>query len=136
MRKNPTEAEKAMWKILKNGDLAKLTFNRQKILGNYIADFYCSKAKLVIEVDGESHAENDQKEYDEVRTAFLNGFNLKVLRFWNNDVIENPEGAHETILQAIQKSPIPFFLKRGKIRNEQLNIPPCKRGLGGSNPNQ
>lgn len=112
MRKNPTEAERKLWKILKSGDLKKLRFNRQKPLGNYIADFYCSKAQLVIEVDGSGHENKEQKMYDEERTAYLQGFNLKVLRFWNNEVIENPEGVYETIIQTIKQTPLaPLFLE-------------------------
>lgn len=112
MRKNPTEAEKALWRILKSGNLTKLTFSRQKPLGNYIVDFYCSKAQLVIEVDGYSHAVLEQKRYDEERTAYLQGFNLKVLRFWNNEVIQNSEGVYETIIQTIKETPLaPLFLE-------------------------
>jgi very-short-patch-repair endonuclease len=103
MRKNPTNAEKALWRILRSGELAELTFNRQKPLGNYIVDFYCSKAQLVVEADGSGHAKKDQKEYDEERTAFLEGWGLKVLRFWNNEILENPEGVYKTILSTIQK---------------------------------
>ncbi len=105
MRKKPTEAEKRIWEILKSGDLAKLTFNRQKPLGNYIVDFYCSKAQLVIEVDGAGHREEEQRVYDEERTAYLQGFDLKVLRFWNSEVIQNPEGVYEKIIQTIKKLP-------------------------------
>ena len=101
MRKNPTDAEKALWKILKSGELAKMKFNRQKPIGNYIVDFYCSKAQLAVEADGSGHAEDGQKEYDEERTAFLEGWGLKVLRFWNNEILENSEGVYQTILEVI-----------------------------------
>lgn len=117
MRKNPTKAERKLWKILRSGELAKLTFNRQKPLGNYIVDFYCSKAKLVIEVDGAGHAEKWQKEYDEERTAYLQGYSLNILRFWNNEVMENPEGVYETILQAIQESPLTPLFQEGNDKN-------------------
>jgi len=118
MRNNPTKAERAMWRILKSGELSKFTFNRQKILGNYVVDFYCSKAKLVIEIDGVGHAENEQKEYDDERTAFLNGFNLHILRFWNNDVIENSEVVYDIILQAIRKSPLTPLSQEGDNTNQ------------------
>ena len=112
MRKNATDAERKLWKILKSEELKKLTFSRQKPLGNYIVDFYCSKAQLVIEVDGSGHGEVEQKRYDEERTAYLQGFNLKVLRFWNNEVIKNPEGVYETIIQTIKETPLaPLFLE-------------------------
>ena len=62
MRNKPTEAEKKLWNILRQGKLIEYRFLRQKIIGNYIADFYCSKQKLIIEVDGGGHNETDQKE--------------------------------------------------------------------------
>ena len=103
MRENPTDAEKALWKILRSGELAKITFNRQKPLGNYIVDFYCSKARLVIEADGFAHQEESQREYDEERTYFLETSGLHVLRFWNNEILKNPDATYETILENIRK---------------------------------
>ena len=113
MRKNPTDAERAMWSILRSGELAKLSFNRQKPLGNYIVDFYCSKAHLAIEVDGSGHAEEWQKEYDKERTAFFHEFDLYVLRFWNDEVLENPDGVYKTIFQAVMKSPLAPLFQEG-----------------------
>ncbi len=113
MRSSPTDAERKLWKILKMGQLNQLRFNRQKPLGNYIVDFYCSKAQLVIEVDGGIHLEKEQRTYDKVRTEFLNDCNLTVLRFWNNEVMDNPEGVYEKIIQAIQESPLAPLLQEG-----------------------
>lgn len=63
-----------------------IRFQRQKAIGNYIADFYCAKAKLVIELDGGGHYEPEQKEYDAKRTEFLNSLGIRVARFRNSDV--------------------------------------------------
>ena len=79
---------------------------RQKILGNYIADFYCSKYQLIIEADGGGHQEIEQKEYDEERTAFFGNLGIVVLRVWNNDILQNPEGVHEEVLKFLKKSPL------------------------------
>ena len=68
------------------------TFNRQKVIGNYIVDFYCAKAKLVIEVDGTQHFEDSGLESDKQREGFLNNLGLTVLRYSNFDVNTNFEG--------------------------------------------
>ena len=99
MRNNPTDAELKLWNILRTGELKDYRFLRQKILGNYIADFYCSKYKLIIEADGGGHQELEQKDYDRERTAFFENLGIIVLRFWNNDVLQNPEGVYEKILE-------------------------------------
>ncbi len=114
MRNNPTDAEKKLWDILRQGELKQYKFLRQKIIGNYIADFYCSQYKLIIEVDGGGHDEVDQIEYDKERTLFFENLGMKVLRFWNNDVLENPKGIYAKILEFFEnKSPsIPLSKKR------------------------
>ena len=72
-------------------------FTRQRIVGNYILDFYCAKAKLAVELDGSQHYELESLEYDKVRTRFLNGLGICFIRFANNDIIENFEGVCITI---------------------------------------
>ncbi len=67
-------------------------FQRQKVIGRYIADFYCASAKLVIEVDGGGHYMEDQKIYDEIRTEVFKGYGLQVMRFTNIDIAKNFEG--------------------------------------------
>lgn len=66
-----------------------IKFTRQKILGKYISDFYCARAKLVIELDGSQHYEEQQMEYDVVRTEYLKQFGLKVIRIPNREVNQN-----------------------------------------------
>jgi len=72
-------------------------FNRQRIIGVYIADFYCAKAKLVIELDGSQHYEEREMEHDKERTQYLEGLGIKVLRFSNMDVDVNFEGVCQII---------------------------------------
>ena len=90
LRKNMTKEEKHLWyDFLKK---IPYQFNRQKVIGKYIADFYCSKAKLVIELDGSQHYSEKGISSDNQRTAVLNQLGIEVLRFANSDVNENFEG--------------------------------------------
>ena len=79
-------------------------FSRQKILGNYIVDFYSAKAKLVIELDGSQHYEDRNVEKDAARTAFLEGYGLKVIRIPNNEVNRNFRGVCEHIDEVVKQS--------------------------------
>ena len=95
LRRNATVAEKRLWfEFLR--DLPQ-KFTRQKPLGRYVADFYCSRARLVIEVDGDSHFSTTAEARDEVRTRALAELGLDVLRFTNVEVMENFEGVCESI---------------------------------------
>ena len=84
MRKNPTPEENKMWHIILKNMEPK--FTRQKIIGHYIVDFYCSKLKLIIEIDGEQHYLPENEEYENKRTAFLEKSGCKILRFYNSDI--------------------------------------------------
>ena len=84
-----TVAERKLWFEFLRGQ--RQSWLRQKPLGNYIVDFYCSEKLLVVEVDGDSHFTNDAQEYDARRTEFLNGYGLKVVRFTNDDVTQRFE---------------------------------------------
>ena len=79
-------------------------FSRQKVLGKYIADFYSAQAKLVIELDGSQHYEKDNVEKDAERTAFLEGYGLRVIRIPNNEVSRNFRGVCEHIDAAVRQS--------------------------------
>ena len=84
LRKNMTSQEKKLWhNFLKNYPVR---FQRQKTIDNYIVDFYCAKARLVIELDGGGHYSPEQIEYDKERTMRLNNYNLNVIRINNNDI--------------------------------------------------
>ncbi|MBN9122733.1 MAG: endonuclease domain-containing protein [Planctomycetes bacterium] len=86
MRKEPTSAEKALWKLLRNRRLAGFKFRRQVPFGPYILDNYCVRARLVVEIDGDSHATPEGQENDRKRDAFLATNGILVLRFWNGTV--------------------------------------------------
>jgi very-short-patch-repair endonuclease len=90
-RGNPTPAESLIWnKVLRHRQFHAYKFLRQKPLGPYIADFYCAELRLVIEIDGDSHAE--QVKYDEERSDYLRRLGLNVIRYANRDVLQNIEG--------------------------------------------
>ena len=92
LRKNSTIQERRLWNILKNRQFHNLKFKRQQPIGNYIVDFICKEAKIIIEVDGGQHNEKENIELDKIRTEFLESKGYKVIRFWNNEVYENIEG--------------------------------------------
>jgi very-short-patch-repair endonuclease len=95
MRKNMTVAEQKIWyQYLRNFQYKVL---RQRPIDNYIVDFYCPQLKLVIEVDGDSHFRKETQEYDQKRTDILESYGLKVIRFTNEEIINNLEGVCQTI---------------------------------------
>ncbi len=95
MRKEMPRAEKKLWfDFLKDSEYR---FLRQRVIDNYIVDFYCSELKLVIELDGESHYEDGAQEYDFERTEILEWYGLKVIRFTNDDIYNNFEGVCSNI---------------------------------------
>jgi len=105
LRHNQTDAEKALWKHLRNKSFRGLKFFRQYSVGAYIIDFYCPEYKIAIELDGGQHAQDDKKEYDRLRTANLASLGIKIIRFWNNDVLRNIEGVLEEITRRL--TPLP-----------------------------
>ena len=103
LRKNMTKEERKLWYDFLRGYFVK--FTRQKILGNYIVDFYCSKLKLAIELDGSFHYEDINIEKDNERTKFLEtNFGVKVIRIPNNYIIENFSGVCEFIDNIVKQS--------------------------------
>ena len=84
LRKNMTKEERHLWYDFLKG--YPVRFQRQKVLGEYIVDFYCAKAGLVIEIDGEQHYEDDAIAYDKRRTEFLNKYGLEVIRILNSEI--------------------------------------------------
>ncbi len=112
LRKNMTPAEQILWYYLRNRQLAGLKFRRQEAFDKYILDFVCFEKKLVIELDGGGHLEDKQKEHDIERDKFIEQNGYKVLRIYNNEVINNIEGVIEYILQNIE-TPHPNPLPQG-----------------------
>ena len=92
LRKNSTIQERRLWNLLKNRQFHNLKFKRQQPVGDYIVDFICKEAKIIIEIDGGQHNELENIEYDKTRTEYLNTLGYKVIRFWNNEIYENIEG--------------------------------------------
>ncbi len=90
LRRNMTDAEKLLWRHLRMKQFECYKFRRQHPLGNYIVDFVCLEALLVLEVDGGQHA--DHSDSDAIRTQWLETKGFRVMRFWNNEVLENIEG--------------------------------------------
>ena len=105
LRKRQTDAERLLWYRLRSRQLAKCKFRRQQVMGVYIVDFVCLEPKLIIELDGGQHA--TQIEYDAKRSIYLNSLGFKVLRFWNNDVLNNIESVLESIQLQLVASPLP-----------------------------
>ncbi|MBA4372012.1 MAG: endonuclease [Thermodesulfovibrio sp.] len=100
-RRNPSKAERRIWNdVLRMRQFSQHKFLRQKPIAGYIVDFYCAELCLVIEIDGDSHAETI--EYDVERTKVLNALGLNVIRYTNYDVLENIEGVSEDLLRWIQ----------------------------------
>ncbi len=99
LRTNQTEAEQRLWYHLRAHRFMGLKFKRQKPMGRYIVDFVCVERRLIIELDGGQHAE--QEEYDQHRDAWLRSQGYTVLRFWNNEVMQQMEGVLEQIRCAI-----------------------------------
>jgi very-short-patch-repair endonuclease len=103
LRKNPTDAERLLWRKLRLWQIDGFKFRRQQPLGIYIVDFACLEKRLVIEIDGGQHAEDAL--YDRRRDDWLRAQDFIVLRFWNHDVLNNITGVLERILQTLQNTP-------------------------------
>ena len=97
LRRNMTDAEKLLWSKIRGKQLKGLQFYRQKIIGNYIADFYCPKTRLVIEIDGGQHYSSEGKEKDRVRDEYMTRAGITVLRFSDIEVLENLESVLEKL---------------------------------------
>jgi len=101
LRRELTPAERKLWAYLRGNKLNGVNFRRQHAIGNYIVDFVSIKKKLVIELDGSQHLE--QAEYDIQRTRYLESSGYKVIRFWNNDVLNNVNGVFHVIAIALEE---------------------------------
>ena len=102
MRKEMTKEDHRLWYDSLRG--YPVRFSRQKVLGKYIADFYCAKARLVIELDGSQHFDNANIRKDDERTAFIERYGLRVIRIPNNEVSQNFSGVCEYIDLAVKQS--------------------------------
>lgn len=104
LRNNPTDPEKYLWYELKRKQLNGIKFRRQYSIGNYIADFYSPKERLVIELDGAQHDELEHRIYDAKRTEYFESLGIRVIRFKNADVLYNRDKVVEVIVRELCKS--------------------------------
>jgi very-short-patch-repair endonuclease len=105
LRSNMTDVERLLWQSLRGKQINGHRFRRQHPIGKYIADFACVEQRLVVELDGGQHQE--QLEYDQQRSEFLRLQGWRVLRFWNNQVLENIEGVLFVIAEHLEAAPPP-----------------------------
>ena len=111
LRTNQTDAEVKVWQALRAGRLMHYKFKRQVPVVDFIVDFVCFEKKLIVEIDGGQHMGSNE---DMLRDANLVWMGFRVLRFWNNDVIQNLDGVLIMILQQLQAAtPLPNFLPQG-----------------------
>ncbi|MFO7306807.1 MAG: endonuclease domain-containing protein [Gammaproteobacteria bacterium] len=113
MRRHPSDAERRLWYYLRRKQLQGFRFRRQVPIGPYIVDFYCIEARLAIEIDGSQHVR--RREYDHGRDSYLLRRGVRVLRFWNNEVLQNLAGVVEVIGRELQlPPPCPSPASRGR----------------------
>jgi very-short-patch-repair endonuclease len=131
LRENATTCERLLWSMLRRKQMAALRFRRQQPIGPYVVDFFCPAANLVVELDGGQHSEHEAIAYDEARTRWLEARGYKILRFWNWDFKENPEGALDCIWDAIRNTgrPLPEALRAPLP--ETLCVSTLPQGEGG-----
>jgi len=103
LRRNQTDVERLMWSNLRNRQLSGHKFRRQHRIGRYIADFACIEAGLVVEMDGGQHSGKDETD----RTRHFADRGFVVIRFWNNEFIENRDGVLQAILEMVRLAPSP-----------------------------
>ena len=115
MRSGQTDAEHRLWQLLRANRFEGYKFRRQVPLDFYIADFVCFARRLIVELDGGQHAENQR---DDRRDAYLRAQGFRVIRVWNNDLFTNEEGVAELILASLRSPPLP---NPSPARGEGLN---------------
>ena len=101
LRAKSIEAEKLLWRHLRNRQLNGYKFRRQVPLWNYVADFVCLSPKVIVELDGGQHMDNQT--YDERRSKYLESLGYTVVRFWNNEMLNNPSGVLESLTLTLKE---------------------------------
>jgi very-short-patch-repair endonuclease len=107
LRKNMTDAERALWAKLRRKQLNGCIFYRQKTIGNYIVDFFCPAERLIVELDGGQHYSEEGRAKDEARSRYLIGLGLKVMRFSDLDVLKNIDGVLQVLYEYCKIPPAP-----------------------------
>lgn len=103
LRNHQTPAEKILWRRISKNKIKRLRFLRQYGVGSYVIDFYCPKIRLGIELDGSVHKEEENKIYDRDREKFLENLDIEIIRFWNDDVLNNIENVQDKLLNKIEQ---------------------------------
>ena len=103
LRHNSTSAEKSFWSKVRNKQFLNLRFRKQRGIGNYIVDFYCPEKKLIVVVDGDTHAETQNEMKDQERTIYLESFGYKIVRYQNRDILNNIDGVFQDLIDRINK---------------------------------
>ena len=111
LRLSQTDAERKLWRALRNKQVAGFKFRRQQQIGTYIVDFVCLENRLIIELDGGQHMLHEH--YDTARTAWLNKEGFRVLRFWNNQMLQETDAVLQVILCALTDHPHPTLPPQG-----------------------
>ena len=119
LRENATEAERKLWSLLRGKALGGLRFRRQQTIGPYVVDFYCSAARLIVELDGGQHGTDEAMEYDAARTSWLEDRGYRVLRIANVEFLQNRQNAVDAIWRAVEACGMPL----PEIRSRMINPP-------------
>lgn len=101
LRSNMTDCEQKLWYYLRAGRFDNVKFKRQVPIGNYIVDFVAKSENLIIELDGSQHMNSEQQKHDKVRENYLKRLGYRIMRFYDNDIIENINGVLEKIKQSL-----------------------------------
>jgi len=107
LRKQQTETEKILWKTLRNRKICKTKFRRQHPIDSYVTDFCCEEKRLIIEIDGKIHDEPENKEYDNIRSEYLELKGYKIIRFRNDEIKENLKTVVKKIIEYLTPVPSP-----------------------------
>ena len=128
LRWNTTDGERKLWSLLRRRQLAKFRFRRQATIGPYIADFFCPKARLIIELDGEPHFTGKQIRRDEARTRWLEAHGCRVVRVLNRDIFQKPDDVLDAIYQLLAQHPPSVapsaFAPRATADKSARHLPP------------
>ena len=120
LRKEQTDAEQLLWQLLRNRQFCGMKFRRQYPMAPYVLDFYCDEKRLGIELDGGQHNEPDKQQIDKKRTAFLERKGIKIIRFWNNEVLQETEAALEQLYNSLNSLTTPSLTPTLSQREREL----------------
>ena len=117
-----TTQERKLWNIIKNKQFYNYKFLRQYVIGGYIVDFICREEKIIVEIDGGQHNQNENIKYDKNRNKYLENLGYKVVRFWNNEIDDNIEGVYRKLQEIFMIKTAPTLTLPRKGRYEKTSI--------------